>query len=134
VRGFPKRETIVFGCIVLLCVAVNLAFREPSRSDSPSQSRSAAPRRATSPGPVTLRECFAAATYDDLSECTRLCVNRDERGLQLMIAAGRLIVVPDGVKARIVDAGILAHEVRIEEGAYKDRRVWIAPEFAVAPP
>lgn len=81
---------------------------------------------------VTVEECFAGVTYEDLSECSRLCARQDDSGVMLMIADGRIVVLPDRVKARVVEAGILADRVRIEEGAYANREFWVAPEFVHA--
>jgi hypothetical protein len=52
--------------------------------------------------------------------------------VQLLVAAGKVLMLPDQVRARVVESGLLADKVRIEEGAFADREVWVAAEFVHA--
>lgn len=74
-------------------------------------------------------ETIVASTSAALDRVIELSVARDADGLSQMESAGRIFLVSDGTKARVINGGFLSSEVRIIEGIHSGRSGWVQNEF-----
>jgi hypothetical protein len=63
---------------------------------------------------------------DEFGEAGRV---RDDHRARLLVLSRRIVMVESGTRARVLDLGFSAHEVRILEGRHEGARVWVLKEF-----
>lgn len=71
------------------------------------------------------QECIVAADEDSYDEMTKLCNRKDERGLELMSAQGRIAILEEGTSGVVVDMEFGKMKIRLSD----NREVWCANEF-----
>lgn len=71
------------------------------------------------------QECIVAADEDSYDEMTKLCNRKDERGLELMSAQGRIAILEEGTSGIVVDMEFGKMKIRLSD----DKEVWCANEF-----
>jgi hypothetical protein len=69
----------------------------------------------------------------DHDRMVQLANARDAMGLAEMQRDGRLLIVEAGTPVRVIDAGLMVHEVRITGGAYTGRSGFVSVEFVGRP-
>ena len=75
---------------------------------------------------------LAGTSEAALDRLTQLCNAKDSYGLAQMMLAGQALGIKDGTRARLIDPGIITHEVRVLEGEYRGRSAFISAEFLVS--
>lgn len=74
-------------------------------------------------------ESGIAATEADFSRFNKLSRARDVQGVAEMALAGRLMIVEKNTQVRVIDHGVMVHEVRILSGEFENRSGFVAAEF-----
>jgi hypothetical protein len=54
---------------------------------------------------------------------------RDEEGFVRLVASGRVLVVPSGTGARVLDVGFVSRKVRLLDGPQRGKAAWVAAEY-----
>lgn len=121
-RNISSEQSFAMKRLLILILAIPLSCGRNEASTTPK-------KQATQSDEITIRKTFAAIDDESYDELMRYCTRNDERGVSLMIEAGKAIVVPANTKARIVDRGVVTHTVRIEGGPHADKTVLVAVEF-----
>ena len=55
-------------------------------------------------------------------EFTKAIVNHDKEGMDELVSTGRIFVVQDGTRVRILDRGVFTTEVRVLSGPHEGQR------------
>jgi hypothetical protein len=66
---------------------------------------------------------------DALDQLEKAQMAQDEQGQVQLVASARILLVPSGTKARLLDLGFFRYEVRILEGRHQGRKGWVPREF-----
>lgn len=74
-------------------------------------------------------DVFAGASQPALDRLTQLAIAGDREGIAQMTLAGQVLLIKRGTHARLIDPGILSHEVRVLEGEYAGRSAFIPCEY-----
>lgn len=77
-----------------------------------------------SEGPV-----FVGATEEAENRLTKLAVAKDKEGILQMVVEGEAALLQSRTQVRIIDQGMLVTEVRILEGDYAGKSVFVPSEF-----
>jgi hypothetical protein len=54
---------------------------------------------------------------------------QDEEGFVRLVASGRVLVVPSGTGARVLDVGFVSRKVRLLDGPQHGKAGWVAAEY-----
>ena len=129
-----------------LLILVGCAPKEPAERTPATPAQPAEATRAATPEPLTgatpsragdvgvLRAgggevVLAGTTQAALDRLIQLSTARDGAGVARMVFGGQAMAIDDGTRARLIDPGILSHEVRVLEGPYAGRSAFIPSEF-----
>ena len=121
-------RSLLIACIVgtILCVFLLWLGPRLSTEKSPAPKRysqriseRSKSRHLPSVGEiVTLEECNLCSdkpTYDRLMQ---LAMAKDHMGIKLLVLQGKVMVIEEGTRARVIDRGLFTNEVRIMSGPY----------------
>lgn len=78
-------------------------------------------------------ELFVATSEEAFDRLNDLSVARDEVGIRQLIAAGHVIIVPSGTKARMLNPGFATDELRIIDGPHAGVAIFVSTEFVKHP-
>lgn len=70
-----------------------------------------------------------ATTQADLDRLTKLSRARDGTGVAQMVMAGQVLLVDPGTGCKVIDPGLMVHEVRMTDGSYAGRSGFVPVEF-----
>jgi hypothetical protein len=71
---------------------------------------------------------LVAVDYESLEAAIQASVANDDYGAHELVLTGRLFSVNSGTKVLVTDLALYATEVRILEGPYEGRKVWVVDE------
>lgn len=129
-----------FGCLIVLIIAVAVyALVRPVPTSGPRGAPSpVAPSTPQASRPMTGEEgrlrsgsadVLVAVDEDSFSKLIDSGVARDNEGLVLLIASGKVFRVPSGTKVRVLSPGFLKSEVRVLEGDHYARSGFVPVEW-----
>ena len=75
---------------------------------------------------VVSEKCIGAIDEDSYDEMTRMCVNKDERGLEIMESRGLIEIINSGESAIVTKAAFGKVKIRLSSN---DREYWCADQF-----
>jgi hypothetical protein len=85
--------------------------------------------RVRTGGIVRVRtDTFLASDEETLSRVTRLSLADDKEGIVELMLSGRLAMLKEGTKVRVIDPGIFTSEIRALSGSVKGRSGFVVSE------
>lgn len=145
-------KKFAIGCLVIPVVVIAGLIIIGAHSDKSKQPARpiAQPTSPTTTAPATQQSDLSAAlkngdsaviseqamlgvTEDDYKRINQLSNARDAAGLAQMERDGKLFVAAAGTTVKIINAGFLSHEVRIEDGPHAGKNGIIASDFVKRP-
>ena len=75
---------------------------------------------------IVSEQCIGAIDEDSYDEMTRFCVNKDERGLELMESRGLIDILNSGESAVVTKTAFGKVKIRLSSN---DREYWCADKF-----
>lgn len=76
-------------------------------------------------------EVPVATTKEAEAEFSKALNNKDTHAYNQLFADGKMIRIPAGTKAMVIDRSMNMAQVRILEGSHEGRAGWVPVEFAV---
>lgn len=110
--------SIIFGLLFFACCLL---------PDPGNRSRSTSP--STGDRVVITTKMWLSVDESAYEESQKLVPSRDELGLELMEAQGRIFVVPAGTTALLLEPGLFTSRVRIQSGKHAGKAGYISSEF-----
>ena len=71
------------------------------------------------------QKCISAIDEDSFDEMTKLCIRKDELGLELMAEKGKIQILYTGTQCVVVETGFAKTKIRLKDGT----EVLVANEF-----
>ena len=125
----PWRIIASIACLLAVCAAIGVFL-----SSSPSGNDSSPSTILTVGDKATLYDdqgtpVLVAVDYESLEALINALAADDDYGASELLLTGRLFSVDSGTRVLVTDLALYATEVRILEGPYEGRKVWVVDEL-----
>lgn len=138
-RGSGVRGCLTKGCFAYILFAIVLAALSdssdrPRRKEPPARPAESVTTESTTGSSAVVRigqegnittDCFGAvddASWDALSEAA---VADDRVGINQLVMDGKVLLLDQGEKVKVLDHSWTAHKVRVVDGKYAGRVCWV---------